>query len=73
MRDDKFHYDVSKLDQWQIVFDHAQQKGLYLHFKLQETENDDNLRGAARPVSAMSESLSMAAIWVPNGSSTSAS
>ena len=26
-RDDKFHYDVSKLDQWQMVFDHAQQKG----------------------------------------------
>src|SRR5688572_12264524 len=44
-RDDKFHYDVSKLDQWQIVFDHAQQKGLYLHFKLQETEIDDNTRG----------------------------
>jgi len=45
-RDDKFHYDVSKLDQWQIVFDHAQQKGLYLHFKLQETENDDHARGS---------------------------
>lgn len=44
-RDDKFHYDVSKLDQWQIVFDHAQAKGVYLHFKLQETENDDGLRG----------------------------
>jgi uncharacterized protein DUF5060/collagenase-like protein with putative collagen-binding domain len=45
-RDDKFHYDVSKLDQWQIVFDHAQQKGLYLHFKLQENEIDDNVRGS---------------------------
>lgn len=44
-RDDKFHYDVSKLDQWQIFFDHAQQKGLYLHFKLQENEVDDNIRG----------------------------
>ena len=44
-RDDKFHYDVSKLDQWQIVFDHAQQRGVYLHFKLQEQEIDDNLRG----------------------------
>ena len=40
--DDKLHYDCSKLDQWQIVFDHAQQLGLYLHFKLQETEMDDN-------------------------------
>jgi hypothetical protein len=44
-RDDKFRYDVSKLDQWQIVFDHAQSKGIYLHFKLQETENDDGVRG----------------------------
>ena len=44
-RDDKFHYDVSKLDQWRVVFEHAQQKGIYLHFKLQETENDDNVRG----------------------------
>ena len=44
-RDDKFHYDLSKLDQWQIVFDHAQRKGIYLHFKLQENEIDDNLRG----------------------------
>jgi len=41
-RDDKLHYDCSKLDQWQIVLDHAQSRGLYLHFKLQETENDDN-------------------------------
>ncbi len=42
-RDDKYHYDCSKLDQWQIVFDHAQTKGLYLHFKTQETEIDDNI------------------------------
>jgi hypothetical protein len=44
-RDEKLHYDCSKLDQWQIVFDHAQQLGLYLHFKLQETEMDDNRHG----------------------------
>ena len=44
-RDDKLHYDVSKLDQWQVVFEHAQQRGLYLHFKLQENEIDDNVRG----------------------------
>jgi hypothetical protein len=48
-RDDKFRYDVSKLDQWQIVFDHAQAKGLYLHFKLQETENDDGVRSGVTP------------------------
>jgi hypothetical protein len=47
-RTDKFHYDCSKLDQWQIVFDHATKLGLYLHFKTQETENDDlNGPGAA--------------------------
>jgi hypothetical protein len=44
-RNEKMHYDCSKLDQWDIVFDHAQTKGLFLHFKTQETENDDNIRG----------------------------
>ncbi len=42
----KLRMDVSKLDQWQIVFDHAQAKGLYLHFKLQEQENDDDRIGS---------------------------
>lgn len=41
-RNDKFHYDCSKLDQWGMVFDHGTNKGLYLHFKMQETEMDDN-------------------------------
>lgn len=44
-RNNKFHYDTSKLDQWNIVFTHGQAKGLFLHFKLQETEIDDNRRG----------------------------
>lgn len=44
-RDDPMRYDCSKLDQWGIVFDHATELGLHLHFKLQETENDDNRRG----------------------------
>jgi len=43
--DDKLHYDCSKLDQWQIAFNHAQALGLNLHFKLQEQENDDNRTG----------------------------
>ena len=47
-RDDKSHYDVSKLDQWQVLFDHAQAKGIYLHFKLQEQENDDGTTGQGR-------------------------
>lgn len=41
-RNKKLHYDCSKLDQWQAVFDHATSKGMYLHFKLQETENDES-------------------------------
>jgi hypothetical protein len=44
-RDDKLHYDCSKLDQWSIVFDHGTAKGMYLHFKMQETEMDDHIRG----------------------------
>jgi len=44
-RDDKFHYDCSKLDHWGIVFDHATSLGHYLHFKMQETENDDDRKG----------------------------
>ena len=41
-RDDKLHYDCSKLDQWGIVFEHGTRLGMYLHFKMQETENDDH-------------------------------
>lgn len=39
------HFDCSKLDQWELIFAHAQQLGLYLHFKTQETENDQLLDG----------------------------
>jgi hypothetical protein len=48
-RDEKFHYDCSKLDQWDIVFDHATLRGLFLHFKMQETENDDHRKGHKKP------------------------
>lgn len=44
-RDDKLHYDCSKLDQWATVFEHGTGKGMYLHFKMQETENDDHNKG----------------------------
>lgn len=37
--------DVSKTDQWEIVFDHAQKNGLFLHFKLLEMENQGLLDG----------------------------
>lgn len=33
-------YDCSKLAQWEIIFTHAQEQGLFLHFKTQETENE---------------------------------
>ncbi|WP_346881715.1 Ig-like domain-containing protein [uncultured Algibacter sp.] len=39
----KFQFDVSKLEQWEIVFDHAEKNGLMLHFKLAEAENWDAL------------------------------
>jgi hypothetical protein len=56
-RDDKLHYDCSKLDQWGIVFAHAQKLGLQLHFKLQETENDDQRNGQKREPVTVSETL----------------
>ena len=33
-------YDVSKLDQWEVVLSHGDKLGMFLHFKTQETEND---------------------------------
>ncbi|WP_088340990.1 DUF5060 domain-containing protein [Robiginitalea sediminis] len=43
--ENRMRYDVSKLEQWEILFSHAQRKGLFLHFKTQETENDQLLDG----------------------------
>jgi len=37
---DRTHMDCSKLAQWEIVFDHAEHMGIFLHFKTQETENE---------------------------------
>ncbi len=36
-------FDCSKLDQWNIVFDHMDTRGLALHVVTQETENDQLL------------------------------
>ncbi len=33
-------FDVSRLDQWEIVLEHGDRMGMYLHFKTQETENE---------------------------------
>ena len=38
-------YDVSKLDQWDIVLRHADQLGMFIHVKTHETENDQLLDG----------------------------
>jgi hypothetical protein len=35
---DNLHFDISKLYQWEIVFDFAQKKGIFLHFVLNEAE-----------------------------------
>ena len=56
-RNEKFHYDCSKLDQWSVLFDFAQSKGMYLHFKTQETENDDNVLGSKGKAGVKTESL----------------
>jgi len=36
-------FDVSKLEQWEIVFKHMQSKGILMHMVLQETENETML------------------------------
>ncbi len=42
---ERLHYDVSKLDQWNVVFDHMDRLGIMLHVVTQETENDQLLDG----------------------------
>ena len=39
-------FDCSKLDQWEIIFDHMDQLGIMLHVVTQEEENDRNLGGS---------------------------
>jgi len=40
---DNIHYDISKLHQWEIVFSHAQAKGIVLHFVFNEAEKNNKL------------------------------
>jgi hypothetical protein len=56
-RDDKMHYDCSKLDQWGVVFDHGTARGMYLHFKMQENEMDDDRIGHDSTPGRVPESL----------------
>ena len=41
--DDQSRFDVSKLDQWEMLFQHMQSKGILLHIVTQETENETML------------------------------
>ena len=43
--EDFTRFDVSKLEQWNILFDHMQSKGILLHIVTQETENELMLDG----------------------------
>ena len=43
--DERLRMDVSRLDQWEIVFEHGTRLGMYLHFKTQEAENQLLLDG----------------------------
>lgn len=36
----KTRFDVSKLDQWERIFEYAETLGMFLHFKTNETETD---------------------------------
>ena len=51
---DNLHFDLAKLHQWGMVFDHAQRKGILLHFVLNEAEEpnkrelDDGQLGVER-------------------------
>jgi len=37
---ERYRMDCSKLDQWEIVLEHGDRMGMFLHFKTQETENE---------------------------------
>jgi hypothetical protein len=55
---EKYRFDCSKLDQWDIVFSHMDELGLMLHVVTQETENDQVLDGANSAGSASSTTAS---------------
>ena len=47
--DDLYHdrFDVSRLAQWERIFAYGDQKGMFLHFKTQETENNNLMDGGS--------------------------
>ena len=50
---ERYRFDCSKLDQWEVVFDHMDKLGIMLHFVLQETENEVLLDGGYTDVQRM--------------------
>ena len=43
--DERTRFDCSKLDQWEVVFNHMDRLGMMIHLVLQETENECLLDG----------------------------
>ena len=43
---ERYRFDVSKLDQWEIVFQHMQAKGVQIHLVLAERENRADLENS---------------------------
>lgn len=41
----KTRLDVSKLEQWERIFEYSERKGMFLHFKTNETETDHLMDG----------------------------
>jgi len=44
-KEDWLRMDCSKLAQWDVIFEHADRRGVMMHFKTQEQENDQLLDG----------------------------
>ena len=44
-RNERYRFDCSKLDQWELVFSHMDSLGIMMHVVLQETENENLLDG----------------------------
>ncbi len=45
--DERKRFDCSKLDQWEIVFEHMDRLGIQLHLVTQEVENDQELNNGS--------------------------
>lgn len=50
---ERYRFDCSKLDQWEIVFSHMDKLGMMIHFVLQETENETLLDNGNMDVQRM--------------------